>query len=364
MTSRGKVIVGMSGGVDSSVAAALLQREGWEVFGVTLRLWPASEDDVREDRCCGPNALSDARRVAGLLGIPHRVLDETPAFEREVLGYFTRAYQEGRTPNPCVVCNPRVKFDNLFRTARALGADYLATGHYARVEMTPRGKRLRRATNPAKDQSYFLHRLTREQLDGLLLPLGEVGKEEVRALARELGLGIHAKRESQDLCFLPENDYAAWLKDRLGAEGLRPGEFVSPDGKVLGKHAGLELFTVGQRKGINVGSPKPLYVLSMDAASHRVTIGGDEELWRRELVARDCVWGPEGPLASEARARVQIRQRHDAAPATLTPLGDGGVRVVFDAPQRAITPGQAAVFYEGDAVLGGGWIISSAASSA
>jgi tRNA-specific 2-thiouridylase len=355
MTSRGKVVVGMSGGVDSSVAAALLQREGWEVIGVTLRLWPASEDDVREDRCCGPNALSDARRVAGLLGIPHRVLDETPVFEREVLGYFAEEYRRGRTPNPCVACNPRVKFANLLRTARAMGAEFLATGHYARVERTPRGSVLRRAANLAKDQSYFLHRLTQEQIAGLLLPLGEMDKDQVREIARDLKLGVHAKGDSQDICFLPEDDYASWLKGRLGPEGLHAGEFVSPEGKVLGKHGGVELFTVGQRKGINVGSSKPLYVLAVDAASRRVVVGDDEALWGRELVARDCVWGPGGPIGKGTRARVQIRQRHEAAPATLETV-EGGVKATFDAPQRAITPGQAAVFYDGDAVLGGGWI--------
>lgn len=356
MASRGKVVVGMSGGVDSSVAAALLQREGYEVLGITLRLWPASEDDVREDRCCGPHALSDARRVAGLLGIPHRVLDETPAFEREVLEYFSAEYQGGRTPNPCVVCNPRVKFENLLQTARTLGAEHLATGHYARVERTPRGSVLRRAKNLAKDQSYFLHRLTQEQLAGLLLPLGDLDKERVRALARELGLGVHAKEDSQDICFLPEDDYAAWLKKRLGAGGLHAGEFVSPNGQVLGRHDGIESFTVGQRKGINVGSSKPLYVLGVDAASRRVVVGDDAALWKRELVVRDCAWGPGGPPERETAVRVQIRQRHEAAPATLHPMADGGVRALFDTPQRAITPGQAAVFYDGDAVLGGGWI--------
>ena len=356
MASRGKVVVGMSGGVDSSVAAALLQREGYEVIGITLRLWPASEDDVREDRCCGPHALSDARRVAGLLGIPHRVLDETPVFEREVLEYFSAEYRKGRTPNPCVVCNPRVKFGNLLQTARAMGAAHLATGHYARVERTPTGCVLRRAKNLAKDQSYFLHRLSQEQLAGLLLPLGELDKERVRALAHELGLGVHSKKDSQDICFLPEDDYAAWLKKRLGAGGLHAGEFVSPDGRVLGRHDGIEIFTVGQRKGINVGSSKPLYVLSVDAAKRQVVVGDDAALWGREFVARDCVWGPGGPVAAATPAKVQIRQRHEAAPATLDPRSDGGVRVLFEAPQRAITPGQAAVFYDGDAVLGGGWI--------
>lgn len=346
----------MSGGVDSSVAAALLQRDGWEVIGVTLRLWPASEDDVREDRCCGPHALSDARRVAGLLGIPHRVLDETPTFEREVLEYFAAEYRGGRTPNPCVVCNRQVKFANLLQTARAMGAEHLATGHYARIERTPRGCVLRRAKNLAKDQSYFLHRLTQEQLDGLLLPLGDMDKERVRSLARELGLGVHAKEDSQDICFLPEDDYAAWLKNRLGEEGLQAGELVSPEGRVLGKHGGIELFTVGQRKGINVGSSKPLYVLEVDAAKRRVVVGDDAALWRRELVARDCVWGPRGPVGAGTRASVQIRQRHEAAPALLRPMADGGVRVEFEALQRAITPGQAAVFYDGDVVLGGGWI--------
>ncbi|MCC7517986.1 MAG: tRNA 2-thiouridine(34) synthase MnmA [Verrucomicrobiae bacterium] len=356
MASRGKIVVGMSGGVDSSVAAALLQRDGYEVLGVTLRLWPASEDDVREDRCCGPNALSDARRVAGRLGIPHRVLDETPAFEREVLGYFVEEYRRGRTPNPCVACNPRVKFDNLLRTARAMGADFLATGHYARVERTPKGSVLRRAKHLAKDQSYFLHRLTQEQLGRLLLPLGELDKEQVRETARALGLGIHAKGDSQDLCFLPENDYAAWLKQRLGPEGLHGGEIVSSEGRTLGRHEGIEFFTVGQRKGIRVDASEPLYVLGVDAKKRRVIVGEDAALWRRELVARDCVWGPDGPVEGSVRARIQIRQRHEAASATLEPTADDGIKATFDAPQRAITPGQAAVFYDDDRVLGGGWI--------
>ncbi len=356
MNFKGRVVVGMSGGVDSSVAAALLLREGWEVLGVTLRLWAADEAAVMEDRCCGPEARSDARRVAGRLGIPHRVLDEMEAFEEDVVQGFIAGYQTGRTPNPCVLCNEKLKFGRLLRTAEAMGATHVATGHYARVEHVEGGYELRRARDLRKDQSYFLFSLRQEQLARMLMPLGGLTKQEVRELARELDLGIHDKEESQDICFIEADDYAEFLRRRLGAGGLHPGEIVDEQGRTLGRHEGIELFTVGQRKGINVGSPVPLYVAAIDAVRARVVVGRDATLWHNALTADGCRWGASGPPAEGMEAMVKIRSGHEGAAAHLFPKSEEGVVVRFTEPQRAITPGQATVFYEGDRVLGGGWI--------
>jgi tRNA-uridine 2-sulfurtransferase len=354
---KGRVVVGMSGGVDSSVAAALLIREGFEVIGITLKMWPQDCGSIVEDKCCGPQAMADARSVADHLGIPHYVLDETSDFTRLVVDYFTSEYQSGRTPNPCVLCNEKLKFGNLLRKAQGLGADYVATGHYARVEKLANGRfALKKSLNLRKDQSYFLFTLGQEQLSHTLMPIGSMTKDEVRAVAREFGLKIHDKEESQDICFVPEDNYAAFLKSHLGQTEFTPGEIVHQDGRVLGKHAGIELFTIGQRKGINVGYPKPLYVLDIDAPGKKVIVGDDDALWHGSFVAERCVWGAEGPLPQGTEVEVKIRHSHAGAPAALEPHENGSVRVVFEEPQRAITPGQATVFYQGDTVVGGGWI--------
>jgi len=356
MSAKSKVVVGMSGGVDSSVAAALLLKQGYDVIGITLKMWPQDCASLIEDKCCGPQAMADARAVAARIGIPHYVLDETEAFERQVIDYFTSEYQAGRTPNPCVLCNEKLKFGNLMTKARNLGAAHMATGHYARVEKTPDGYLLRRSVDQRKDQSYFLFTLNQEQLARMLLPLGELSKAEVRAMAKEIGLQVHDKEESQDICFIPEDDYATFLKARLGQSEFHPGEIIHRNGRVLGKHHGIELFTIGQRKGINVGSPEPLYVLDINATSRQVIVGDDADLWHEALIAERCCWGVRGPPSEDARVHIKIRHSHDGAAARLYLEKGGRVRVKFDEPQRAITPGQATVFYDGDTVVGGGWI--------
>lgn len=356
MNKKTRVVVGMSGGVDSSVAAALLLRAGYDVIGITLKMWPQDCASLIEDKCCGPQAIEDARAVAARLGIPHYVIDETAGFQREVIDYFTAEYRSGRTPNPCVMCNQKLKFGNLVTRARGLDATHVATGHYARIEAAENGFVLRRAKDPRKDQSYFLFSLTQDQLASVLMPIGNLTKEETRARAREIGLRVHDKDESQDICFVPEDDYAAFLKDRLGPDGLQAGEIVHRDGRILGKHQGIELYTIGQRKGINVGHPRPLYVLNIDPVRRRVIVGDDDALWRDEFEVERVCWGAQGTPTAEIHALVRIRHNHAAAAAALSPDGQGRVRIRFNEPQRAITPGQAAVFYDGDDVLGGGWI--------
>ncbi len=357
MSEKKRVVVGMSGGVDSSVAAALLLRQGYEVIGVTLKMWPQDCGAIVEDKCCGPQAMADARSVAAKLGIPHYIIDETHDFTKVVIDYFTSEYQAGRTPNPCVLCNEKLKFGNLLQRALGLGASAIATGHYARVEPHRGGHVLRRSVNLRKDQSYFLFSLSQEQLAHILMPIGSMTKEEVRAVAKEIGLRVHDKEESQDICFVPENDYAAFLKSHLGQTDFHPGEIVHRDGRLLGKHQGIELFTVGQRKGINVGSPKPLYVVGIDPATRRVIVGDDEELWGSVYRVDRACWGVEGEVAAGTPVTVKIRHSHEGARAKLYPESGGRVRVELQEPQRAITPGQASVFYEDDRVLGGGWIM-------
>ncbi len=364
MSTQTRIVVGMSGGVDSSVAAALLLRQGYEVIGITLKMWPQDCGAIIEDKCCGPQAMQDARGVASRIGIPHYVIDETKEFERVVIDYFTSEYQQGRTPNPCVLCNEKLKFGNLMTKALGLGASHVATGHYARVTKKGDGYLLRRSLDLRKDQSYFLFSLRQEQLAHMLMPIGELSKTEVRTLAKELGLQVHDKEESQDICFVPEDNYALFLKAHLGESQFHAGEIVHQDGRTLGKHQGIELFTIGQRKGINVGSPKPLYVLDIDAVSHRVIVGDDEDLWHDTFMVERTCWGFNGPPKDGNKVIVKIRHSHEGAKASLYAEDKGYYRVELDEPQRAITAGQAAVFYDGDVVVGGGWIVRQGTSPA
>ena len=357
-----RIVVGMSGGVDSSVTAALLLRQGYEVIGITLKMWPQDCSAIMEDKCCGPQAMADARNVASKLGISHYVIDETKEFEKVVIDYFTSEYQQGRTPNPCVLCNEKLKFGNLVTKALGLGASHVATGHYARIAKNGNGYLLRRSLDLHKDQSYFLFSLRQEQLARMLMPIGELSKIEVRAIAKELGLEVYDKEESQDICFVPEDNYALFLKARLGESKFHAGEIVHRDGRILGKHQGIELFTIGQRKGINVGSSKPLYVLDIDAASQRVIVGDDEDLWRDVFTVERASWGLNGPLKDGSKITVKIRHSHEGAKASLYAEKNGSYRVELDEPQRAITAGQAAVFYDGDVVMGGGWIVRQGTS--
>ncbi|MBI3014230.1 MAG: tRNA 2-thiouridine(34) synthase MnmA [Candidatus Tectomicrobia bacterium] len=347
----------MSGGVDSSVAAALLVEQGCEVIGISMQTWDHNADRTFGS-CCSPRDLADARQVAHNLGIPHYLLNFEEHFESEVVNYFVAEYLRGRTPNPCVVCNQKVKFDTLLLRARMLGADKVATGHYARL-LGGDGDRLRvaRGRDRAKDQSYFLFNLSQEQLAHTLFPIGEFTKEEVRAAAARHRLPVANKPESQEICFIPDDDYAEFVRQRAPEAADRAGDIVDSDGKVLGRHRGYPYYTVGQRRGLQVSSRDPLYVLEIDSNRNRLVVGKNEELLHSVCVVDQVRWMLIPELDGEREASVQIRHRHGGSPAILrSGPGSDEVTVSFHTPQRAITPGQAAVFYEGDEILGGGWI--------
>ena len=352
-----RVVVGMSGGVDSSATAALLLEQGYDVVGITLKLWPQDCVSRAEDKCCGPQAVTDARSVCHKLGIPYYLIDEAAEFQKTVIQYFADEYKVGRTPNPCVMCNQNLKFGRLLSRANQLGAQYIATGHFARLEKTPDGARtlLRRGRDLRKDQSYFLFSLRQDQLSRAMFPLGEKTKSDTREVARHCRLKTADKEESMEICFVPDNDYGQFLQQAKLAEKHR-GEIVDAQGNVLGYHEGIEFYTIGQRKGLGISSTKPLYVLELDAATNRVVVGDDAALEREEFIAERCNWIPYDSPPEKLEATVKIRYAHAGAPASVTPLPGGGARVKLYAPQRAITPGQAAVFYQDDLVLGGGWI--------
>lgn len=349
-----RVVVGMSGGVDSSVAAYLLKEQGYEVVGVTMKVWPQDCISRAEDKCCGPQAIADARSVAHALGVPHYVVDEAVNFERAVIDYFTAEYQAGRTPNPCVMCNEKVKFGNLWGKAKAIGADYIATGHYAIAEHTPGRTILRKGRDPRKDQSYFLFSLRQAQLQRVLLPLGGMEKTEIRAIARQLGLKTADKQDSQEICFVPGNDYKAFLRSHMGEKEFHPGRLRDTAGQDLGPHEGIELFTIGQRKGLPGGSASPRYVVDIDPESATVIVGEAEDLICDEFTINNTIWHCDSTAPFEVN--VKIRYANPGATATVYPGENGEARVRLHEPQRAVTPGQAAVCYLGDEVLGGGWI--------
>lgn len=352
-----RVIVGLSGGVDSSTAAALLLEQGYEVIGITLKLWPQDCVARAEDKCCGPQAVADARAVCHRLGIPFYLVDEAEEFRQQVIRYFAEEYRAGRTPNPCVLCNEKLKFGTLLERARKLGAAYVATGHYARVERDPATGRhlLKRGRDPRRDQSYFLFSLRQEQLAHCLFPLGELLKTETREAARARALKTAQKEESMEICFVPDNDYGGFLK-KAGLVAPHRGEVVDRSGRVLGHHEGIEFYTVGQRRGLRLAAPGPWYVVDLDAAQNRVVVGAAPELLRDEFRLERCNWIPFAEPSTEFQATAKIRYNHPGTPATVMPLPDGGARVKLHEPQRAVTPGQACVFYDGDLVLGGGWI--------
>ena len=349
-----KVVVAMSGGVDSSVAAALLKEQGFEVVGMMLRLWsePGKEDS---NRCCTPDSMAQARRVAAKLEIPFYVVDAKEVFRSTVVQYFLDGYARGETPNPCLICNRQIRWTFLLSHALALGADYLATGHYVRIQTVADRYQLLRAVDRNKDQSYVLHVLNQEKLAKARFPIGEYPKPEIRQIAEKYGLPTASRKDSQDLCFLAGEDYRNFLQ-RNAAEMLRPGQIVTSSGQALGEHSGLANYTIGQRKGLGVASPLPLYVLGKNAITNTLVVGTQEELGLEELTARDVNW-VSGAMPDEPfRAEVKIRYTAKESWAWVQPIEGGQVKVRFDAPQRDITAGQAAVFYQGDVMVGGGII--------
>jgi tRNA-uridine 2-sulfurtransferase len=352
-----RIVVAMSGGVDSSVAAALLADQGHEVIGLSMQLYDQSDGQTSFGSCCSIDDLHDARRVAAAINIPHYIMNFEKQFNEQVVSNFVREYAAGRTPLPCAHCNSDLKFATLAERARGFGADAVATGHYARVERDAAGRLvLRRGIDAGKDQSYFLFSLTQAQLACAVFPVGDLPKDEVRRYARRYRLPVADKPDSQEICFIPDHDYRSFVTNSV-PEAARDGAFVDEQGRVLGRHAGIHRFTVGQRKGLGLPSPTaaPMYVLSLRPADQQVVIGPKASLERTRLTASGVNWIVEEP-AGALRVAAQIRHHHLAAPAAVRSLGDGRAEVVFDAAQLAVSPGQAVVFYDGDAVVGGGWI--------
>jgi tRNA-specific 2-thiouridylase len=350
-----RVVVGLSGGVDSSASAALLLDQGYEVIGITLKLWPQDCVSRAEDKCCGPQAVMDARAVAHKLGIPYYLVDGAEEFQQQVIRYFAEEYRAGRTPNPCVLCNEKLKFGTLLQRARQLGAAYVATGHFARVEHIGDRVLLKRGHDPRKDQSYFLFSLKQEQLARTLFPLGELTKQDTREVAREKQLKTAEKEESMEICFVPDNDYGRFLQ-QAGLVQKHAGEIVDLAGRVLGRHDGIEFYTIGQRKGLRLSAPKPLYVIDLDPATNRVIVGDDSALARDGFRIERCNWIPFDTPPPSLEVVAKIRYNHPGVVATVTPLPEQRACVKLHAPQRAVTPGQACVFYQDDVVVGGGWI--------
>ena len=369
MLNHDTIAVAMSGGVDSSTVAAMLRAEGHNVIGLTMQLWNqrrlagrAGMPETVTGRCCSLDDVYDARRVAETIGIPYYVVNHEDRFERDVVRPFVEEYLSGRTPIPCSLCNNHLKFDQLLTVAKQIGADAVATGHYARVEFDePRGRwLLKRPADRSKDQTYFLFGLTQEQLSRTLFPLGGMTKPEVRDLARKHGLALAQKPDSQEICFVPGGDYKNFLDAYLAEQGESlpdtAGELVTTDGRVIGEHSGIHNFTVGQRKGLGVATGSPLYVLQIKGDARQVVVGEPEDLYSRTLTVHRINLISVEDIQEPVRVTVKIRHRHEPAAATIEKAGDDKILVTFEEPQRAITPGQAAVFYDGDTVLGGGWI--------
>lgn len=358
--ARGRVVVAMSGGVDSSVVAALLHHEGHEVVGISMRLYGTAHGTPGKS-CCSPDDLLDARSVASTFGFPFYVANYQKEFQERIVDYFVSEYRQGRTPSPCVLCNDHLKFDTLLERMRALDGKFLATGHYARMEVIDGRHALLRGKDRTKDQSYFLFGLKREVLPSIRFPLGDMTKDEVRKIALDLGVPTATKRESQDICFVAGGDYADFVSERLAADEIRPGNFVrASTGEVLGQHAGIHRFTVGQRRGLGIASADPLYVSRIDAQTGDVFVDVAEHLGRTVFTVDRVNWQRWETPPDSFEAEVQVRYRHIAVPGRVIVAGmpEGTARVELDVEERGITPGQAAVFYDGDEVLGGGWVRS------
>lgn len=357
-----RVVVGMSGGVDSSVAAYLLKKQGYEVTGVTMQIWQDEDAAAAAENggCCGLSAVDDARRVAQMLDIPYYVMNFRKDFKKYVIDYFVEEYLNGRTPNPCNACNRYVKWESLLRRSLQIGADYIATGHYARVEQLANGRyAVKNSVTAAKDQTYALYALTQEQLARTLMPIGDYTKDEIRRIAAEAGLPVAHKPDSQDICFVPDGDYAAFLDREAGDRVPGPGNFVSMDGEVLGTHRGITHYTIGQRKGLNLAMGHPVFVAAIRPEKNEVVIGEDADIRSNVIICEHVNYMAMENLDAPRRALAKIRYAHGGSPCLLEKLPDGRVKCTFDEPVRAATPGQAAVFYEDGYVLGGGIIMAN-----
>jgi tRNA-specific 2-thiouridylase len=350
----------MSGGVDSSVAAAILKEEGYQVIGVTMQIWPSDRLADEADRfggCCGLGAIEDAKRVAHKLDIPHYVMTFRDVFKQKVIDHFCQEYSVGRTPNPCISCNKYIKFDVLLEKTRRLGADFVATGHHARIEKDEAEGRylLKKGIDQRKDQSYVLYPITQEQLGHILLPIGNFTKERVREIARDLELPVATKPESQDICFIQDNDYSRFLQEYI-PQAVKPGPILDKEGRILGQHRGIPFYTIGQRKRLGISATEPLYVIAIDRERDSIIVGSKREVYGNELTASELNWIAIEGLRQPIRVKAKIRYLHKEAEVVITPLNGDRVCIKFEEPQMAITPGQAAVFYDGDIVLGGGMI--------
>jgi tRNA-specific 2-thiouridylase len=355
-----RVVVAMSGGVDSSVTAALLKEDGYQVIGATMQIWPSNdlaEEAHKFGGCCGFDAVSEAKSVAHRIGIPHYVMNFQNEFAKKVITNFCREYSLGRTPNPCIRCNEHIKFDALLNRAKEMDADFIATGHYARIEHDEVNDRyiLKKGVDRGKDQSYVLYTMSQNQLKHSLMPLGVFVKEKVRQIAREMGLSVADKAESQEICFIPDSNYPRFLKEYM-PEMAKPGPILDREGNTLGEHRGILFYTIGQRKGLGISAEEPMYVVAIDRGRNAIIVGSKDDVYRDELIAADINWiakqSPKQPLELKAK----IRYRHREADAVITPISSREAHVKFTQPQMAITPGQAIVFYDKDTVVGGGTI--------
>lgn len=354
-----KVVIGMSGGVDSSVAAYLLKEAGYEVIGVTMQIWQQEDDDTASENggCCGLGAVEDAKRVAQVLGIPHYVMNFRKEFEENVIRYFMREYLAGRTPNPCIACNRYVKWESLLRRSMQIGAEYIATGHYARIGKLANGRyAIRRSAAAGKDQTYALYNLTQDQLAHTLMPAGDYEKSRIREIADSLGLCVAHKPDSMEICFVPDQDYASFIRENSGVE-IPEGNFVTTDGTVVGRHKGITHYTVGQRKGLNLSMGKPVFVVEIKPETNEVVIGDNSEVFTDRLVCSGLNFMSVPDIDGELAVTAKIRYNHQGAKAVVKRLDKDLAEVIFEEPVRAVTPGQAVVFYDGDYVAGGGTII-------